>query len=198
MKKTFRWAAPAMLLLLPLLVAAAACGSGGGGSPTSPPPPQTGITFTPSGSGAGVSLATGAGSQGTTLDLQVQSSGIQDLYGVAFHLVYPFSVMHYTGATEGVVLNGGGTVPTTLQVVEAPSGTLIVGLTRLGTAAGTSSPGALMTLHFSAVASGSGSLSFTNDGAVASGGTPITGISWNGGTVQSTIVAGSASTALRH
>ncbi len=189
-----------LLPLLPLLVMAMACGSGGGGgsSPTGPPPPQSGLTFTPSGSASGISLATGPGSLGAILDLQVQSSGIQDLYGVAFHLVYPYSVMHYTGASEGVLLDGGGTVGTSFQVVEAPLGTLIVGLTRLGAVSGTSSPGALMTLRFTAVASGNGSLSFSADQAAASGGTPIAGVAWNGGTVLSTLAAGSSSTALGH
>jgi hypothetical protein len=176
----------------------AACGGGGGGSgPTAPPPPQSGLAFTSAGSGSGISLATASGSQGNTLVLAVNSSGIQNLYGIGFHLTYPYTVMHYTASAEGSILNAGGAVGTSFQVVESPPGTLIVGLSRLGVAGGTSAAGALMTLQFSAAASGSGTLAFLHDEAADNNGNPIAGVSWNGGTVVATGIAGSAAASRR-
>lgn len=196
MKRRFRRATPARLLALvlaPVLAAAAACGGGGGGgSPTGPPPPQSGITFTASGNGTGISLVNGAGSGGNTLNLAVESSGIQDLYGVAFHLSYPYGVMHYTGSAQGTLLSAGG-VATTFQIVEAPSGNLVVGVTRLGPVPGTSAAGTLLTLQFTAVASGSGTLAFSANQAVNSGGSAIPALSWNAGGVQVNLASSSSS-----
>jgi hypothetical protein len=198
MKRASRWSAPT-LLLVPFLVAAAACGGGGGGStPTSPPPPESGITFTASGNGTGISLTSAAGSEGTTLELALQSGGVQDLYGVAYHLVYPYSVMHYTGSTQGTLLSASGAVATSFLVSEAPPGTLIVGLTRLGVVPGVSTAGTLMTLQFTAVATGSGTLSFASNQAINSTSAPITAISWNAGSVQATVVGSSTTSAAHH
>jgi hypothetical protein len=189
---------PGLLAAVGLLtLLTGACGGGGGSSPTAPPPPQSGITFTSAGSASGISLAMAGGSQGTTLALAVDSSGIQNLYGVGFHLTYPYTVLHFTGATEGAILNAGGGVGTSFQVVESPPGTLIVGLSRLGVVGGTSAAGPLMTLQFSAVASGTGTLAFAHDEAADSNSNPIAGVSWNGGTVQATLVAGSAAASHR-
>ncbi len=183
-----------LLVVLCLAPIVAACGGGGSGGsgPTAPPPPQMGITFTPSGSGSGISLATASGSQGNTLVLAVNSSGLTGLYGVGFHLTYPSAVLHFAGGVEGTLLNAGGSVPTNFQVVESPPGTLIVGLSRLGTVGGTSAAGTLLTLQFTAVASGSGTLAFAHDEAADANGNPIAPVSWNGGTVQVNLVAGAA------
>jgi hypothetical protein len=178
--------------LAALAVGSCGGGGGGGGGPTGPPPAQSSITFTPAGGGSGISLASGAATQGTTLTLDLRSSGIQDLYGVAFHLSYPSAVMHFVIATQGSVLNGGGAVGTSLQAVETSPGNLVVGLTRLGPVAGTSAAGTLLTLQFGAVATGSGTLAFSSNLAADSGGNPIAGVAWSAGAVQATIVPGSA------
>jgi hypothetical protein len=181
--------------LLPLVIAAlaaVACGGGGGGGtgPTGPPPPSSSVVFTPTGGGNPL-LASGAGTQGTNLAVEVRTNGIQDLYGLAFHLSYPPGVLRFVGASEGGVLSAGGTVQTSFQVADSPVGNLVVGLTRLGTAPGTNATGTLMTLQFAGVASGSGSLAFSNTQANDSQGNVIQGLSWSAGTVQVTIVAGS-------
>ncbi|HVT19053.1 MAG TPA: cohesin domain-containing protein [Thermoanaerobaculia bacterium] len=172
--------------LLPLV--AASCGGGGGGGPTTPPPPtKTVIVFTPATGGSpGVSLAPGASADSSTLVLEVHDNGVTGLYGLAFNLTYPNTVLHFTGASEGAVLNGGG-IATSLQVAESPAGTLVVGLTRLGGVPGTSTSGVLLTLRFSAVASGSGSFAFTHTQAVGAAGATLSGLSWTAGTVQVTV-----------
>jgi len=176
-----------------LATAVAACGGGGGGGgtgPTGPPPPVTTIVFTPAGGGS-VLLASGSGTQGATLSLEVHTTGIQDLYGLAFHLTYPVAALHFTGATEGSVLNAGGSMPTSLQIVDSPPGNLVVGLTRLGKVPGTAASGTLITLQLTAVASGTGNLAFPSNVASDSQGNVIPGVTWAGGSVQVTLVPGS-------
>jgi hypothetical protein len=179
-------------------LAAVACGGGGGGGgtgPTGPPPPTSSIVFTPTGGGNPL-LASGTGTQGTTLSIEVRTNGIQDLYGLAFHLSYPAAALRFVGATEGGVLNSSGTVQTSFQVVDSPVGNLVIGLTRLGNVPGTAATGTLMTLQFTGVASGTGSLVFSSNQANDSQGNVIQGLTWSAGTVQVTIVPGSRSRAL--
>jgi hypothetical protein len=171
-------------------ISVAACGGGGGGGgPTGPPPPVTSIVFTPAG-GGNVLLASGAGTQGATLTIEVRTTGIQDLYGLAFHLAYPVGALRFTGSTQGSVLNAGGTVPTSFQIVDSPPGNLVVGLTRLGKVSGTAASGTLMTLQLTAAASGSGALAFSSNLASDSQGNVIPGLAWAGGSVQVTLVPG--------
>jgi hypothetical protein len=177
------------LAVLAMSVAACGGGGGGGGGPTGPPPPATGIVFTPAG-GGNVLLVSGSGTQGATLSLEVRTTGVQDLYGVAFHLAYPVAALRFTGHTEGSVLNAGGTVPTSFQIVDSPPGNLVVGLTRLGTVAGTGASGTLMTLQLTAAASGTGNLAFSSNVASDSQGNSISGLTWAGGSVQVTLVPG--------
>lgn len=174
-----------------LATSVAACGGGGGGGgPTGPPPPATTIVFTPAG-GGNVLLASGSGTQGPTLSIEVRTTGVQDLYGLAFHLAYPVAALRLTGHTEGSVLNAGGTVPTSFQIVDSPPGNVVVGLTRLGRVQGTAASGTLMTLQLTAAASGSGNLAFSSNVASDSLGNVIPGLTWAGGAVQVTLVPGS-------
>lgn len=177
------------LAVLAMSVAACGGGGGGGGSPTGPPPPVTTIVFTPAG-GGNLLLASGAGTQGATLILEVRTTGIQDLYGIAFHLSYPVGALHFTGAIEGSVLNAGGTMQTAFQVVDSPPGNLVVGLTRLGRVSGTGAAGTLMTIQLTAAASGSGNLAFSSTLASDSSGNAIPGLAWSGAAVQVTVVPG--------
>ncbi len=187
-----RTAFPALAVVTAAALLAAACGGGGGGGggPTGPPPPTSAIVFTPAGGGNPM-LVSGAGTQGSTLSLELRTAGIQDLYGVAFHLGYPAGALRFVGATEGSLLNSGGALPTSFQVVEAPAGNLVIGLTRLGAVAGTAAPGTLLTLQFTAVASGSGTLAFSSNQAANSQGNAIQGLGWSAGAVQVTVVPGS-------
>ncbi len=180
----------AALAVLATSVAACGGGGGGGGGPTGPPPPATTIVFTPAG-GGNVLLASGTGSQGATLAIEVRTTGVQDLYGLAFHLAYPVGALRFTGAAEGSVLNAGGTVPTSFQIVDSPPGNVLVGLTRLGRVSGTAASGTLMTLQLTAAASGTGNLAFSSNVASDSSGNVISGLAWAGGSVQVTLVPGS-------
>ena len=170
-----------------LLLALAACGGGGGGGgPTAPPPPPPstrGIVFTPASAAAnGVSLTAAAAPDNSTLVLEVRANSVTDLYGVAFNLRYPNSVLRYVRSTQGPFLAGAS-----LQIAEGAGGALIVGLSKLGTAPGSNGSGVLLTLEFQSVAAGDGTFSFTNNTAINSAAQTITGFSWSAGTARVTL-----------
>lgn len=177
-----RWAA---FLLVAALVA---CGGGGGGGGGGPTQPQPGVTFSPSSTAGSNSIAlSGAGdTNATTFTLSVDANQVTDLYGVAFDLSYPQSVLSFQQATEGTVLNAGGGTQTSLQVAEASNGDLLVGLSRLGSVSGLTGSGTLLTLKFTITAGGSGNIDFSANHAYDSNGSPISGMQWVGGTLQVT------------
>lgn len=154
---------PALLLAVAAVLLSPACGGGGGGGPTAPPPPppQTpSITFTASGQAGAGSIALVRQGQGSDrLSLQVSASQVTGLYGVAFDLRFPSAALDFDGFDEGTLLGSGG-ADTSIQVVEAPPGNLVVGATRLNTVPGVNGSGVLLTLHFNSVASGNGSIVF--------------------------------------
>lgn len=166
------------------LAALPACGGGGRG-PTEPVPPTASLTFTPGGSSGGsvVALSRTGATGGRDLDLAVEARQVTALYGVAFDLGYPASVLSYQGATPGDFLAQGG-FQVSLQVAEE-SGNLIVGVTRLGDVPGATGTGTLVTLRFRSIGSGTGSLSFSRTEAVDADGRPMSGVTFVGGSVQS-------------
>ena len=176
-------------LLIALLVATQVrCGGGGGGGggPTNPPTPTppAAITFTPSGTGGANSLAlTSVSSNATSIVLSLEATSVTDLYGVAFDLRFPAGALAFDQATEGAFLDQNNTVDTSLQVAESPSGTLVIGLTRLGQVAGRTGTGSLLRLEFDRRAAGSGDLVFADNQAFNGSGSAITGVQWSAGRV---------------
>jgi hypothetical protein len=174
-------------LALPLLLVLAACGGGGGGGgptePTPTPTPPRGIVFTPASAGAnGIALSAATPPDNSTLRLEVRANSVSDLYGVAFDLRYPSTVLRYVRSTQGTFLTGAD-----LQIIESPNGTLVVGLSKLGTAAGSSGSGVLLTLDFQSTAAGDGTFSFTNNTAINSSAQTLSSLSWSAGTVRVTL-----------
>jgi hypothetical protein len=171
-----------LLLLLPFLLALACGGGGGGGGPTEPtPPPVTrGIVFTPA-SGGAISLAASAATTTTTLFLEVRANAVSDLYGAAFDLRYPNTVLRFVRATPGPFLAGAS-----LQAIESPTGTVVIGISKLGSVPGATGSGVLMTLELQATATGDGTFSFINNTAIDSGARPL-GLTWSAGTVRVTL-----------
>jgi hypothetical protein len=172
------------------LVFLVACGGGGGGGPTEPTPtptptptPQPSITFTPQGS-AGANtlfLTSGAASTASTLVLEVRASQVTDLYGVAFDLAYPSTLLRFERATAGPLLGNNGSVQ-----AAAAAGTLVVGGSHLGSVPGATGSGLVLTLEFSAVAAGNGTFAYSRNTAFNSTGDTITGIAWLAGSVNVT------------
>jgi hypothetical protein len=175
------------LRVLALLVVAtalgAACGGGGGGGGGGGPvdPPTASLTFTPAQSQPNNSLALvrSNGNDPNTLVLDLRAMQVADVYGVAFDLTFPAN-LRYDSATEGTFLSAGG-ASTSLQVTEA-NNRLTVGLTRLGGLTGVSGDGTLLSLRFSAVAAGNGSLAFVAPTAYNANSIAYT-VQWVGGTV---------------
>ncbi len=177
----------AILILAILLALALACGGGGGGGPTAPTPtptPVAGITFTPQGApgSSTVFLASGAATTATTLVLEVRANQVTDLYGVAFDLTYPGTVLTFSRVTAGPLLGTSGSVQ---AAVSAP-GTLVVGGSHLGAVPGANGSGVVLTLEFTATAAGQGSFAFTRNSAFNSAGQTPAGTSWLAGSVQVT------------
>ena len=171
----------AVLLLLATLGVTACGGGGGGGGPTAPPPPAKGFVFTPGAGTTGITLTQGAATTTTTFLLEVRATSVTDLYGVAFNLSYPNSVLRFTSATAGTFLTGAS-----MQAAESPNGTVIVGLSKLGTAAGASGSGVLLTLQFEAIATGQGAFSFSRNTAINSSAATLSDLSWSAGTISVT------------
>ncbi|HYG65122.1 MAG TPA: cohesin domain-containing protein, partial [Thermoanaerobaculia bacterium] len=142
-----------------------------------------GITFTAeSGGGSNsISLASGSGTDLNNLVLEVRANSVQDLYGVAFDLQYPTTVLRYDSATAGFLNEGAA--QTSLNLVEASPGTLVVGYTRLGPVGGATGSGVLLTLRFSAVAAGSGNFAFAQSSAFNPRG-DSSAVTWSAGSVQ--------------
>lgn len=161
-------------------------GGGGGGGPTEPatPTPIPIITFTASGTGGANSLAlTRVTSDQTSLVLSLEATSVTDLYGIAFDLRFPDGALVFDSALEGTFLDQNGTVDTSLQVTVMPAGTLVVGLSRLGSVAGRSGTGSLLRLRFTRRAAGSGDLVFSRNQAFNAAGTAIAGVQWSAGSV---------------
>jgi hypothetical protein len=171
-----------LVFLLPLLLAACG-GGGGGGGPTEPPPPQPGIVVTPAAAPAsGISIASGTGTNQSTLILEIRANSVTDLYGVAFDLRYPSTILQLVQANSGTFLGNA-----TLQSVPGSgTGLLVVGLSKLGAVSGTTGSGVLMTLEFRAIAAGTGSFSFEQNSAINSTGQTVNNFGWSAGTVTVT------------
>jgi hypothetical protein len=173
------------LLAVLLLLALTACGGGGGGGgggPTAPPPPpQPAIVFTGQGTSSpnSVSLGSGAGSSATTLFLEVRATSVTDLYGVAFDLRYPNTVLQFVRATPGPLIEGGSA-----QAAVVGTGNLVVGATRLGDVPGITGSGVLMTLEFTALVAGEGPFSFARNSALDPDARTLPGVTWSAGTVR--------------
>ncbi len=171
--------------VLALLAGASCGGGGGGGGGGGPTPPMASLTFSP-GPVTGVTtvalMRTNAGASELVLDLVI--NGATGLYGVSFDLTYPSTLLRLESVTEGTFFSEGGTVATSLLTRQDTAGTLVVGLTRLGSLSGRTGAGTALSVRFRAIGSGSGSLQFSSNAALDAAGRVIAGVGWAGGNVQ--------------
>lgn len=164
------------------------CGGGGGGGGAPTQPPTATLAFVPAGAAVANSVALQDDGSGNvnTLTLQVAAQSIGDLYGVAFDLAYPATVLRYVDAAQGSLLGAGG-APVSLQVSETTSGHLVVGISRLGNVGGVATAsGVLLSLRFEVRAAGSGVFAFSQSTCYNSSAIPIAGTQWIAGTVTAT------------
>lgn len=172
----------AAVLLFSTLAACGGGGGGGGGGPTAPPPPpQPAIVFTSTGTSSAnsVVLASGTGSNATTLILEVRAISVADVYGVAFDLRYPSNLLQFVRATPGGLLEAGS-----VQAAAAGEGNLVVGASRLGEVPGVTGSGTLLTLEFTALTAGDGTFSFARNSALDPDARSLPGVTWAAGSVR--------------
>ena len=161
------------LLAALLAVALPSCGGSSPTTPTPPTPPPTTMTFSGSGAPAVDSVALtlqGATSNQVTLALVVNN--VNDLYGAGVDLTFDPAVVAFSSFEAGTLLNGDGAAVNT-QVSEPQSGTLVIGVTRVGAVPGITGSGTLIVLRFNAVTPGSTAVATGNGGAFDSAGTAL-------------------------
>jgi hypothetical protein len=162
-------------LALLIALTSIACGGGGGGGgggnpggggPTSPP----GVNFTTNGSitANSIYLSQGGGTSASRLVIDVRANSVEALYGAAYDIVFPTSMLSFTKATEGGFQKGS----TSFQAAIGSPGRLIVGQTNLGADEPESGSGLLATLEFAVIGNGSAPVSFDNEQAFRNGSVP--------------------------
>ncbi len=176
---------PAFAVAVLLLLGCGGGGGGGGGAPAPGPPTNptgpSSVSLDASAPTSGISVGSGDGTSGTRLEVDVIATDVS-IYGIAFDLVYPSSIVSYSGSADGVFLGGDGS-GTSIQVSDTGAGRLIVGATRLGNVGVITGSGVVLTLVFQATSIGSGTLSFEANEAVGGVGEDLT-LSWSGGTIR--------------
>ena len=160
------------LLAALLAVALPSCG---GSSPTTltPTPPPTTITL--SGGGAPAVDSVALTLQGATSDriaLALFVNNVNDLYGAGVDRTFDPAVVAFDSFEAGTLLNGDGAAVST-QVSEPQSGTLVIGVTRVGAVPGITGSGTLIVLRFNAVTPGSTAVATDNSGAFDSAGAAL-------------------------
>ena len=137
------------------------------------------FTSTGTSSANSVVLASGTGSNATTLFVEVRAISVTDVYGVAFDLRYPNTILQFVRATPGPLLEAGS-----VQAAVSGEGNLVVGATRLGEVPGITGSGTLLTLEFTALTAGDGTFSFSRNAALDPDARPLPNVTWAAGTVR--------------
>lgn len=160
--KSFRAAAIIAGMLLPIL-----CSSATFASPTV-------LSIVP------VTQTVGIGSM-VTLDVNI--SGVTDLYGFQFDLSFAPSVLSANATTEGPFLPSGGTTFFVPGTIDNTNGTISATAdTLIGAISGVSGDGTLAVVTFTALAAGTSSIDLSNVTLLDSGFNSIDA-SFQGGTV---------------
>jgi hypothetical protein len=108
-----------------------------------------------------------------TFTLVLLASEVADLFGYGVDITFDPAIVMFDTATAGTFLDGEGITVTT-QVIEGPSGTLVIGQRRVGAVPGMSGSGTLLSLIFKSVAVGTSTFTTSNAGAFDSTGATMT------------------------
>jgi hypothetical protein len=186
-----RWQSLALGVLAAVTMAACSSGGGGGGGgtppPTVPPPPARMLSWTAAGEPGAqtVYLEIRSLNNPDRFVMQVRASEVTDLYGIALDVVYPDDVVQFDEAAveEGGFFSASGGFQTEFQLVEEPTGRIIIGITRVGEVSGRNGDGLILELPFDSTASGNGDFTIELSQAIDSDGFPVA-TTWLGGTVE--------------
>jgi hypothetical protein len=111
---------------------------------------------------------------GSTVNVDVRISGISDLYGYQFGVLFDKTLLQFDSAVTGSFLTGGDTSVFGFYDADPADGTLdFVFDSRIGAQSGASGDGVLATLTFDTLAAGISGLDFTNVLFLDSTGTDI-------------------------
>ena len=172
-----RTAAPGLLPVLAVSLMLPAC-ERADTSPTEPAPPvppaPRGVSFSAD-AVSDPSVGLRGVASGADLEVEVYAAGVEDLYGLAFDLLYPANLLRYEATS-------GGVLPS-LEAREAEAGRLIMGSTHLGEVTGLTGGGTVAVIRFTAIGNGSGGIDFSDQEAFDSYGEVLT-LNWQGGTVK--------------
>lgn len=160
-----------------LVMSMALPGCGGGKTPTTPRPPTTtpSVTFVADASNPGTDAIalTMTSSTVDTFTLALLAFEVADLFGYGVDITFDPAVVMFETATAGTFLDGEG-ITVTSQIAEGPSGTLVIGQSRVGAVVGMSGSGTLLSLIFKSVAAGTSTFTTSNAGAFDSTGAAMT------------------------
>lgn len=99
--------------------------------------------------------------QGSTLDIGVLIAGVADLYAYNFSLTFDASLLQVTSIDTGSFLATGGTTTGDTGTVDNTAGTISFAYNSLiGAIPGVSGNGTLLTVHLSAIGTGTSPLTF--------------------------------------
>lgn len=99
--------------------------------------------------------------QGSTLDVGVLIAGVADLYAYNFSLTFDASLLQVTSIDTGSFLATGGTTTGDTGTVDNTAGTISFAYNSLiGAIPGVSGNGTLLTVHLSAIGTGTSPLTF--------------------------------------
>lgn len=99
--------------------------------------------------------------QGSTLDIGVLIAGVADLYAYNFSLTFDASLLQVTSIDTGSFLAAGGTTTGDTGTVDNTAGTISFAYNSLiGAIPGVSGNGTLLTVHLSAIGTGTSPLTF--------------------------------------
>ena len=166
-------ASNALGVIAVLVASTALAGCGGGNTPTTPSSPNVTFVADAANPGTDAIALSMTSSTATTFTLALRASEVADLFGYGVDITFDPGVVMFETASAGTFLDGEGITVTT-QVTEGPSGTLVIGQSRLGAVAGMSGSGTLLSLDLRAVAAGTSAVASSNADAFDSTGAVMT------------------------
>jgi hypothetical protein len=181
------------IALMALMAFMVSCGGGGPAGTTIVPEPPGGSTnlvgsFDPDDPNPGtgtVSMSQGSATSGDVVMVQVDVTGISNLFGVNFDVVYNPALADYLGDYPGDVMESGGHTGHYVLTEQQP-GRIVAGVARENAGAGgvnVTTTQALVTLAFQVTGAGSSTVSFENFSCEDANLQTMQGISWAGGTL---------------
>lgn len=160
-----------------LVMSMALPGCGGGKTPTAPrpttPPPSVTFVADAANPGADAIALSMTSSTADTFTLVLLAFEVTDLFGYGVDITFDPAIVMFDTATAATFLDGEGITVTT-QITENPSGTLVIGQSRVGAVPGVSGSGTLLSLIFKSVAAGTSTFTTSKTGAFDSTGAAMT------------------------